>query len=108
MSVEAAHGTFWELAEDWLAIEGVEKATMMGFPCLRWQGAFFASVEHKGDGLVIKVDRKRVEGLIAEGLGEAFAPNGRVFKEWVRIPFARSETWEDRIGEAFAFAGGVR
>ena len=33
---------FWELAEPLLASEGVTRGTMMGFPCLRKHGAFFA------------------------------------------------------------------
>ena len=101
-----AHARFWELAESWLAREGVQKATMMGFPCLRLNGAFFASIEHKGDGLVVKLPRERVAERVAIGDGEPFAPNGRVFKEWLRVPYANEALWDEVIAEAWAFAGG--
>ena len=101
-----AHAEFWQLAESWLARDGVEKATMMGFPCLRYNGAFFASIEHKGDGLVIKLPRGRVAECVEIGDGEPFAPAGKVFREWLRVPFAQRELWSDLITEAYAFAGG--
>lgn len=102
-----AHALFWRLAESWLARDGVEKATMMGFPCLRYNGAFFASIEHKGDGLVVKLPRERVSECVSVGDGEPFAPAKRVFKEWLRVPYANRALWNDLIGEAYAFAGGA-
>ena len=103
--VDVAHAEFWRLAEAWLARENVEKATMMGFPCLRYDGKFFASIEHKGDGLVVKLPRGRVAECVASGEGEPFAPAGKVFKEWLRVPWSEREHWGARIEEAYAFAG---
>ena len=102
---DAAHARFWELAEPWLAHEDVERGTMMDFPCLRRSGAFFACVERDGDGLIAKLSREWVAALVASGAGEPFAPAGRVFREWVRVPWSRSGDWEARIAEAWAFAG---
>jgi hypothetical protein len=97
---------FWTAAEPWLARAGVEKGTMMGFPCLRLEGAFFASVHKDGTHLIVKVDQARVAELVAAGAGESFAPNGRVFKEWVAVPTAMVASWPERLAEAYAFAGG--
>ena len=32
---------FWELVEPLLAEDGIEEGSLMGFPCLRFNGAFF-------------------------------------------------------------------
>ena len=103
-TTDDAHAHFWTLAEPWLTKPDVAKATMMGFPCLRRNGVFFVSIEHKGDGLIIKLPKTRViEALINEE-GEPFAPNGRVFKEWLRVPYALHPTWPNLMAEAYDFA----
>ena len=103
--VETAHAHFWALAEALLAAPAISEGTMMGFPCLRIEGQFFASVEHKGSRLVVKLPRTRVSELVEQGLGEPFAPAGRTFKEWIAIPYALAETWSTRMDEARAFVG---
>ena len=104
----AAHAHFWELAEPWLARDGVERSTMMGFPCLRVQGAYFASIENKGEGLVVKLPKLRVIEAVASGEGQPFAPAGRTFREWLRVPYAQASTWPARLEEAFAFVSGAQ
>lgn len=106
MDPQPAHDHFWQLAEPLLAEPTITEGTIMGFPCLRISGDFFASVEHKGTRLVVKLPKERVKALIAEGLGEPFAPGGRVFKEWMAVPFTLAETWPTRLQEARAFVGG--
>lgn len=39
--------------------------------------------------------------LVAEGLGEPFAPGGRPFREWLSIPPSERESWPDRLDAAF-------
>ena len=95
---------FWALAADWLARDGVTKSTMMGFPCLRRDGAFFACVHRTGEAMIVKVSKARVEALVEAGMGEHFAPNGRVFREWVAIPTELAASWPERLEEAWAFA----
>jgi hypothetical protein len=43
---------------------------MMGFPCLRVSGAFFASCDHRSGDLIVKLPRHRVEQLIRAGAGK--------------------------------------
>jgi hypothetical protein len=55
---------FWELADPMLAAGEATKGTMMGHPCLRTGGAFFATAGHDDDELVVKLPAERVEQLI--------------------------------------------
>lgn len=96
--------TFWALAaelrlEDARVVEG----TIMNGRCLRVGDEFLALVDFKGSGLVVKLPRARVAALIADGVGQPFAPAGRVFHEWVSVPHHR-EQWRDLLREGVAFA----
>lgn len=94
---------FWELAEPLLAEENIVKGTMMGFPCLRINGDFFASVHRTTGDLIVKLPANRVLDLIETEVGEPFAPNGRRFKEWVSIPKRDAALWQQLINEAYVF-----
>lgn len=84
---------FWKLANPLLHQPGVTRSTMMGFPCLRLDGDFFASCDHRTGNLVVKLDEERVTALIDAGRAEPFAPNGRSFREWASIPPERKRAW---------------
>jgi hypothetical protein len=84
----------------------VATGTMMGFPCLRVAGAFFASCDHRTGDLIVKLPRHRVEQLITAGTGKPFAPAGRTFREWVLIDDRDPARWTELIDEALAFVGG--
>lgn len=94
---------FWELAEPFLLRSGVTRSTMMGFPCLRLHGQFFASADRANGNLLVKLPEARVDALVAAGRAESFAPAGRRFREWAAIPFARSRTWRKLLDEAHDF-----
>lgn len=81
----------------------VHRGTMMGFPCLRVDDAFAASFDHRSGDLVVKLPRERVTALIEVGVGEPFAPAGRVFSEWVAIPTRDLDDWRALVEEAIAF-----
>lgn len=95
---------FWALAERLLAEPPVNRGTMMGFPCLRFDGRFFASIDRDSKDLVVKLPAARVEGLIASGQGTVFAPNHRVFREWVAVPVPDRDLWAALLDEAMAYA----
>ena len=44
---------------------------------------------------------------VAAGEGESFAPNGRVFREWLQIPVADAAHWDDYLREAYNFVAGA-
>jgi len=99
----AGAALFWTTAEPLLRDPAVTRSTMMGFPCLRANGAFFASVERATGHLIVKLPTTRVVELIAAGHAIPFAPNGRVFREWAAIPNPEPELWDDLLHEAHAF-----
>jgi hypothetical protein len=97
---------FWDLAEPLLAEEGVARSTMMGLPCLRVHGAFFASCDRKTGDLLVKLPEARVDKLVAAGRAHSFAPAGRRFREWAAIPPDRGRTWKRLLDEALVFVNG--
>jgi len=77
---------------------------MMGNPCLRYGGAFVAMHWEKAAAMIVKLDASSVAAHISDGEGIAFAPNGRVFKEWLAVPDDRHESWSDLLNAALARA----
>ena len=95
---------FWDLAQPLLAQPGVTRSTMMGLPCLRWNGTFFASCDRRTGDLLVKLAEGRVDELVASERGQPFAPAGRRFREWAAIPDHRSRSWKRLLDEALEFA----
>jgi uncharacterized protein (TIGR02453 family) len=91
---------FWDLVEPLYADPTVTRSTMMGLPCVRVEGRFFASLDRHSGALLIKLPVDRVRSLIAAGRGEPFAPAGRVFREWVAIPRPDRRRWQALLAEA--------
>ena len=95
---------FWALVDE-LRLDDprIEDGTIMGGRCARVAGEFLALVDFKGSGLVVKLPRSRVEELIATGVGQPFAPAGRVFGEWVSVPRRDRRRWRALLQEGVAF-----
>jgi len=91
---------FWQAADATLGDDDVETGTMMGFPCLRVRGAFFASCDHRSGDLVVKLPAARVQELITAGAGVPFAPAGRAFREWLLVADRDAARWRALIAEA--------
>jgi hypothetical protein len=97
-------GVFWELINELRAEDPrVQEGTIMGGRCVRVGGEFLALVDFKGSGLVVKLPKDRVSELINAGVGQPFAPAGRVFREWVAIPKRDRRRWRDILREGIAF-----
>ncbi|MBI4884273.1 MAG: hypothetical protein HY826_09505 [Actinobacteria bacterium] len=95
---------FWELIDELrFADKRVEEGTIMGGRCARVAGEFLALVDFKGSGLVVKLPSDRVDILIAQGVGEPFAPAGKVFREWVSIPKRDRRRWRSLLREGITF-----
>jgi len=94
---------FLSLADTFSDDPDVTHSTMMGYPCLRSKGSFFACVERTTGHLVVKLPAPRVRELIALGRAISFAPNGRVFKEWAAFPGPDRKEWRGLLQEARAF-----
>lgn len=98
---------FWDLVEPMYADPSVSRSTMMGFPCVRYDGRFFASLDHRSHALLVKLPEHRVAALCDRGVGEPFAPAGRVFREWVSVPTPARRRWRALLHEAKVFAAGA-
>ena len=103
-----AEDHFWDLAEELLVTRtGVTRSTMMGFPCLRINGSFFATFDWRNGHLVVKLTAARVAELVATGAALPFAPAGRTFREWAAIPPSDSESWPGLVEEAVSFVASL-
>ena len=96
--------TYWKLVEEFRDDPAVEESTMMGHDCLRINGDFFGMIDGRGQ-LIVKVPAGRVDEIVGDGLGENVAPAGRVFREWVAIPAANEDLWQELLLEARDFVG---
>jgi hypothetical protein len=101
---EDARALYDELTDDLLYDPVIGRATMMGYPCVRLAGRFLASYDNKAGELVVKLPRDRVSVLVEQGVGEPFAPAGKVFREWVSIPAVERQRWQALLAEAVDFA----
>ena len=98
---------FWQVARGHVAAGRAIEGTMMGSRCLR-VGGQFAGMVHSGTGeIIVKLPRTRVQALVADGVAEPFAPNGRVFREWALLPQPTDVVLTTLVAEAVAFAGGA-
>jgi hypothetical protein len=99
---------FWSLPDPLLERPGVSRWTMMGLPCLRVDGAFFAACDRRTGHLLVKLPQERVEDLVAAGRAEPFAPAGRRFRQWAAIPHAQGRDWPALLDDALAFMEGAQ
>jgi hypothetical protein len=104
VDVEARENVFGELAQALLSRPGVTRGTMMGYPCLRNHGAFFACVDRKTGNLVVKLPASRVKEVVASGKAVPFAPNGKTFREWAAFPNPDRAEWMAFLNEARVFS----
>jgi hypothetical protein len=80
---------------------------MMGLPCVRLDGRFFASLDPRTGALLLKLPAGRVRQLIDAGHGAQFAPAGRTFREWAAITVPDRRRWQDLLTEARAYAAAA-
>lgn len=92
---------FWEMAEEFLARDGIDEGTMFGFPCIRASGEFVAMPGKTFEGLLVKIPEDRVTALVESGVGQPVAPAGRTFREWVAV--SDQTLWHDLIEESIHF-----
>ena len=64
---------------------------------------FRAGVEILASAPRRQAAHRRVQELIDQGVGQPFAPAGKVFKEWVSVPTRDRRRWRDLLREGVAF-----
>jgi len=73
-----------------------------GSTSLKTNGKIFAMLVK--DRLVVKLDRRRVDELVAAGQGKRFDPGrGQPQKEWLSVDSASDEVWLQLATESEAF-----
>ena len=99
-------GALWDqLSEELLASDpAISRSTMMGLPCLRLDGAFFASLDKRNGDLIVKLAADDVSSRIERGDGRSFAPAGKVFREWLAIDPGTDDAWRSALADALDFA----
>ena len=101
-----AEKLFWKLAAELQAEDPrIVEGTIMNGRCIRVGKEFLALVDFKGSGLVVKLPKARVSDLIDDGVGEPFAPAGRVFGEWLSVPTVNRKMWLALLREGIEFVG---
>ena len=73
-----------------------------GSTSLKTNGKIFAMLVN--GHLVVKLDRRRVDALVASGAGTRFDPgHGRLMKEWLDLGSDSDAAWLDLATESEAF-----
>jgi hypothetical protein len=102
-TTNAGEALFWSLAETLLTDPAITRSTMMGYPCLRANGTFFACVERGTGHLIVKLSATRIAELVAAGRALPFAPARRTFREWAAFPEPDERAWSRLLRDARAF-----
>jgi hypothetical protein len=103
MSHADATERFLRLTEPLLIEPTITRSTMIGLPCVRVHGQFFASCDRSTGNLIVKLPEGEVDMLIASGAAESFAPAGRRFREWAAIPASQAHNWPQLLARAHAY-----
>jgi hypothetical protein len=111
----SADERFADLAAAFAEMPGVTTPTgrlrqrrEFGSTALKVHGRIFVMTVKRGEELVFKLPPRRVEELIASGVGAPYDANkGRPLREWVRVDVSRDVDCRSLGAEALAFVGGV-
>ncbi len=99
---EALVATMLERSAATYGFDGAGPQRAFGSTSLKTSGKIFAMLV-KGR-LVVKLDRKRVDELVAAGEGKPFDPgHGRIQKEWIALASESGEVWLSVATESEAF-----
>jgi hypothetical protein len=79
-----------------------------GSCALKIGGRIFAMIDSRGE-FVVKLPLRRVDALIASGMGERYDPgHGRLMKEWLAVAPTFQEGWLPLAREAMEFVASKR
>jgi hypothetical protein len=80
----------------------IRPSSMFGMPCLKRENGKVVAGHWKDGGLTVKLtDETQRAGALALPGATLFDPGmGRVMKEWVHVPAARSDRWLDLVEQA--------
>ena len=100
-------GTMLAASQATYGASGSGPQRTFGSTSLKTNGKIFAMLVN--GRLVVKLDRRRVDELVASGAGTRFDPgHGRVMKEWLDLESDSDETWLALATESEAFVADRR
>lgn len=103
----AALEQFDTIADDLAAShEDVQRGKMFGVLCIKVKGKAFASFSQ--ERMVFKLRGEAHAEALALAGAALFDPSGhgRPMREWVTVPVAHANRWEQFAEEALAYVGG--
>ena len=100
-------GTMLAESQATYGASGSSAQRAFGSTSLKTNGKIFAMLVN--GRLVVKLDRRRVDELVASGAGTRFDPgHGRLMKEWLDLDSDSDETWLELATESEAFVASRR
>lgn len=100
-------GTMLTASQATYGASGSGPQRAFGSTSLKTNGKIFAMLVN--GRLVVKLDRRRVDELVASGAGTRFDPgHGRVMKEWLDLESDSDEAWLALATESEAFVADRR
>jgi hypothetical protein len=96
--------TWEELVTAVTVRHALRESQMFGMPCLKREDGKVVAGYWKDGGLTVKLtDQAAREQALAIPGAELFDPGmGRVMREWVLVPAARSDEWERLVERALS------
>ena len=91
---------FDKLSDELIDTGEAQPGTMMGFPCLKAKGSYFACKDKATSTLIVKLTEKRVKALVNSGEAKIFAPAGQLFKQWAMMEVFDETLWRGVLREA--------
>lgn len=91
-----------ELVANVTARHPVRESKLFGMPCLKRENGKVVAGHWKNGGLTVKlVDEAQRDAALGLAGAQLFDPSmGRVMREWVHVPAARSADWERLVEQA--------
>ena len=98
--VQADSALFDRLSDELIDAGEAQPGTMMGFPCLKVKGSYFACKDKTSGTLIVRLTEKRVKDLVSSGEARVFTPAGQPFKRWARMEVFDESLWRGVLREA--------
>jgi hypothetical protein len=105
-AMERAHAILDSIAEEQLALPGVDIGVMFAGVGLRVRGKVFAFITSHGL-LALKLPAQRVDELDGDQGIARMVMRERAMREWVTVPVQAAERWQLLVAEAHAFVDAI-
>ena len=105
-AIARAHALLDPIADEYLALPGVDIGPMFGSEGLRIRGKVFAFVGFQG-ALALKLPAERVDELDGVAGMQRMAMRERAMREWLTVPTDAADRWRPLVADAYAFVDRI-